>query len=210
MIDISLFPMFIVAVFILMITPGVDMIYILSNSLASGTKAGVTSTAGVATGVYIHCICAAFGLTAIFMVSDLAYNILKFAGAIYLAYLGISILLSKSGLTDINAAEEKPLISLYQRGVLTNLLNPKAVLFVISFLPQFINPTLITPVWTQTLILGLFIVSIMFLVYIPMVLFVGQISTFLKQSDKASYILDKVVGFILIALALKVFLSKKD
>lgn len=210
MIDISLLPMFIVAVFILMITPGVDMIYILSNALSGGTKAGVASTMGVATGVYIHTICAAFGLTAIFLVSDMAYNILKVVGALYLAYVGIQILLSKSGLTDINPADKKPLGKLYQRGVLTNFLNPKAILFVISFLPQFINPSLQTAVWVQTLILGIFIVAIMLIVYIPMVLFVGQISSFLKQSDKASYILDKVVGFILISLALKVLFTKKD
>lgn len=209
MIDISVLPVFILAVFILMITPGVDMIFISSNALSGGKKAGFVSMLGVASGVYIHTLGAAFGVTAIFMVSDLAYNILKIVGALYLAYVGISILLSKSSLTNIKKAQEKPLIKIYQQGVLTNFLNPKAALFTISFVPQFVNPQLGT-VYLQVLILGLFIVAIMILTYIPLVLFVGQISRFLKQSDKASFLLDKFVGFILISLALKVLFSKKD
>ncbi|MCG3671923.1 LysE family translocator [Aliarcobacter butzleri] len=209
MIDLTLLPMFIGAVFILMITPGVDIIYVLSNALSGGTKAGLTSIFGVATGAYIHILCTSFGITAIFMVSDLAYNILKIIGAAYLGYIGYQILISKSGLTNINPAEKRPFFKIYQKGILTNFLNPKAALFTISFVPQFVNPE-ISPIGSQILILGLFIVAIMILTELPLVLFVGKISQYLKKSSKVSLILDKIVGLVLISLAIKVLISKKD
>lgn len=209
MIDFSLLPMFIAAVFILMVTPGVDMIYVSSNALSGGTKAGIASILGVSTGAYVHILGAAFGITAIFMVSDLAYTILKVIGAGYLAYIGYQILTSQSGLTNINPAEKRPLFDIYRKGILTNLLNPKAALFTISFVPQFVNPA-IGPIWSQILILGLFIVMIMILTELPLVLFAGAISEHLKKSNKISSILDKLVGFVLISLAIKVLLSKKD
>lgn len=208
MIDLTLLPMFIGATFILMITPGVDMIYVSSNALSGGTKVGIVSIFGVATGAYIHIICAAFGITAIFMVSDLAYNILKIIGAIYLAYIWYQILVSKSGL-NINPAEKRPLFKIYQKGILTNFLNPKAALFTISFVPQFVNPE-ISSIWTQILILGLIIVAIMILTELPLVLFIGKISQYLKKSNKISSILNKLVGLILISLAFKILISKKD
>ncbi|WP_419777719.1 LysE family translocator [Malaciobacter marinus] len=209
MIDFSLLPMFITTVFILMIIPGVDMIYVSTNALSGGTKAGIASILGVSTGAYIHILGAAFGITAIFMVSDLAYTILKVIGAVYLAYIGYQILTSKSGLTNINPAQKKPLFNIYKKGVLTNFLNPKAALFTISFVPQFVNPE-IAPIWSQVLILGIFIIIIMILTELPLVIFVGKISVYLKKSNKTSAILDKLLGFILISLAVKVLLSKKE
>lgn len=209
MIDLTLLPMFIGAVFLLMITPGIDMIYVSSNALSGGTKAGVASILGVATGAYIHILGSAFGISAIFMVSDLAYNLLKIIGAGYLAYIGYQMLTSKSGLTNINPAEKKPLLKIYQKGILTNFLNPKAALFTISFVPQFVNPN-IGSIWSQVLILGLFIVVIMIITELPLVLFVGKISEYLKRSNKLGSILDKLVGFILISLAIKILFTKKN
>ncbi len=209
MLDLHLMPVFVAAVFVLMIVPGPDMVFVTANALAGGTRAGVVSVLGVSTGAYLHILFLAFGLTALFVASEVAYNAVRFAGAAYLAWIGLGIMRSGEGLGAIGPAERKPLIRVYRQGVLGNLSNPKAALFAISFVPQFVNPR-IGPVWSQILAMGVIIVLVMYVVELPIVLSAGRFAAWLRRNERAGRYLNKLTGAFLILLALYVFVTSSS
>lgn len=208
MIDVTVLPLFLLAVFILMITPGPDMMFITANALAGGDMAGFASILGVATGAWIHILGTAFGISAIFLASEIAFNLIRFAGAGYLAWIGFKIFTSKTGIGTINPAQSKPLSTIYRQGVLTNLTNPKVALFTVSFVPQFVSPNH-GSIWSQILILGLIIVVVMIAVEIPIVLAAGHFSEWLRKNESINSILSKIIGAAFIGLAVRIFFTKR-
>ena len=134
--------LYVVSCILLNLTPGQDTMFILGRSIAQGRKTGIISVAGIMSGVLIHTSFAAFGLSAVFATSSLAFSIVKFAGAGYLIWIGVDFLRS-TGQNDSAEIIEKHQLSswtIYRQGILTNLLNPKVSLFFLSFLPQFVDP----------------------------------------------------------------------
>jgi threonine/homoserine/homoserine lactone efflux protein len=131
---------FLVASFLLWLTPGPDTIYILARSIAQGRRAGVMSALGIGSGLLIHTLLAAFGLSAILAASAWAFTAVKTAGAVYLVYLGLHALRKKVGRVD--ALDLSPMGSwrVYGQGVVSNTLNPKVAIFFLAFLPQFVDP----------------------------------------------------------------------
>ncbi|MDR5755669.1 LysE family translocator [Caballeronia sp. LZ035] len=145
MLGITGFTFFLIAVFLLNVTPGPDTAYIVGRSVAQGRGAGVVSALGISAGCIVHTLACAFGLTAILAASATAFTVVKIAGAIYLIYLGVRLLFAKHEDTaasrDAQASEKaapKPLHRLFTQGFITNVLNPKVVLFFVSFFPQFV------------------------------------------------------------------------
>lgn len=136
------YPGFIIAAILLNLTPGADTLYILTRSISQGRTAGLVSVAGIMSGCLIHVLCATFGLSLLLSRSAFVFMLVKWAGALYLIYLGINILLKKNNASDPASSPHKAisLIKTYKQGMLTNVLNPKVGLFFLSFLPQFINP----------------------------------------------------------------------
>jgi len=147
MLGITGFTLFIVAVMLLSVTPGPDTAYIVGRSVAQGRGAGVVSALGIALGCIVHTLACAFGLTALLAASVTAFTVVKFAGAIYLIYLGVRLIFAKpaaaktshkpSEATRVRAAP-KSLQQIFTQGFVTNVLNPKVVLFFVSFIPQFV------------------------------------------------------------------------
>jgi len=141
------FPFFVAAVFLLNVTPGPDTAYIVGRSVAQGRGAGMMSALGICTGCCVHTIACAFGLTALLAASATAFTVIKFAGAIYLIYLGVRLAFtpqakSQAATATSNAGPAqaaKPLKQLFLQGFWTNVLNPKVVLFFVSFFPQFVS-----------------------------------------------------------------------
>lgn len=133
---------FVAAAVILNLTPGADTMYILTRSIAQGSRAGLVSVAGIMSGCVVHVLAAAFGLSLILSTSAVAFFMVKWAGALYLIFLGIRALTSKTPAfeTQNSRFSDKDLVTIYKQGVITNVLNPKVALFFLSFLPQFINP----------------------------------------------------------------------
>jgi threonine/homoserine/homoserine lactone efflux protein len=133
---------FLLAGILLNLTPGSDTMYILGRSIAQGRKAGILSALGISTGSVIHTVFTAVGLSVILAQSATAFNVVKYAGAIYLIFLGVKALMTQSA----PSAKLEQLIQqvsyrrVYLDGILTNVLNPKVALFFLAFLPQFINP----------------------------------------------------------------------
>lgn len=195
---------------LLNITPGNDTIFILSRSMAQGKRAGIMSVLGIATGSLIHTVLAAFGLSIIIAKSILAFNIIKYAGAAYLLYVGYKMLTDKTKInTDTSISENLiNLKKIYRDGVLTNVLNPKVALFFISFLPQFINPHT-----TNTIVpfikLGVTFTITGTIWCLILANFASVIFSKLKQNKKLSNYVNKTCGGVLIALGIKIALTTK-
>ncbi|MDD2920181.1 LysE family translocator [Rhodoferax sp.] len=153
--------MFIAAGWLLNLTPGPDVLYIVSSALKSGVRAGLVAALGIVSGCFVHMFAAALGVGALLATSATAFSVLKWLGAAYLVWMGVRLLLSRSGASRIDlpaqALPERALAELrriYLRGFLTNVLNPKVALFFLAFVPQFIAPDTPDKV-TAFLLLGL-------------------------------------------------------
>ena len=131
---------FLVAALTLNLTPGADMTYVIARSAGQGRLAGISSAFGVSAGALVHTLLAAVGLSALVMQSDTAFQIIKFAGATYLIYLAWKAW--RSGDAEVGQAPRPPasLGRIFTEGMLTNLLNPKVALFILAFLPLFVDP----------------------------------------------------------------------
>ena len=211
MFGIQNFALFLVSCILLNITPGQDTMYILGRSIAQGRKAGIISVFGIMTGVLVHTLLAAFGLSVILATSSLAFSIVKYLGAGYLVWIGLGFLLkSKVGnhLEMVTTEQVRSWI-IYRQGVLTNVLNPKVSLFFLSFLPQFVAPKT-DFIFVPFLMLGatFFTTGSIWC----MVLVFG--STWLK--DKMRYrtamggITKKLTGALFVGLGVKLALSSAD
>lgn len=144
---------FLVATFMLNITPGPDMLYVIANSIGLGRKAGVVSALGIGGGTVVHTSAGALGLSALLTSSPLAFDAVRYAGAAYLLYLGIRALASKETKTVVGEVRAVPLGAVFRQGVATNVLNPKVALFFLAFLPQFVDPSRGAVIW-QFLLMG--------------------------------------------------------
>lgn len=204
------FWMFALAALMLNITPGNDMLYVITRSTAQGTKAGILSSLGIMAGCMVHIVAAVVGLSAIIAQSAIAFNIIKYAGAAYLIYLGIRSLMSKKKNFQINQSINKQSYGkLFWQGVLTNVLNPKVALFFLAFLPQFIDMKGAGVHW-QILLLGSWFNIGGTLVNIVVAVLFGKIGAWLNNSPRFVLWQERITGTILIALGIKVaFGSRK-
>ncbi len=146
--------LFLAATLALNLTPGPDMLYIASRSSAQGTSAGLVSSLGIGAGCLLHAVAAAFGLSALLMMSALAFSLVKWAGVLYLIWLGIQMIRSAAREQNNQALAPASLRQIFLQGVLVNVFNPKVALFFLAFLPQFAHAGSPHFVW-QVLTLGL-------------------------------------------------------
>src|SRR5258708_14967966 len=149
--------LFVVAAFLLLITPGPAVTYIVARSLSQGRTAGLVSSLGIGLGGLLHVAAAALGLSAIIASSALAFSVLKYAGAAYLIWLGMQRLLGASIEATETAPAPESLRRIFWQGAVVNALNPKAALFFLAFLPQFVNPQ--GSLVPQILLLGMIFVA---------------------------------------------------
>lgn len=184
------------------LTPGPNMIYLTSRSISQGPSAGLTSLAGTAIGFVFYSLCAAFGVTALLFTVPVAYDVLRFAGALYLGWLAWQAL--KPGGRSPFAVRELPRDSprrLVVMGFMTNLLNPKAALLYLSLLPQFIDTTA-GHVLEQSLLLCAIQIAISLLVNGGVVLIAGSIAGFLAERPRWMTVQRWLMGSVLGGLAL--------
>lgn len=137
--------LFIAAGWLLNLTPGPDVLYIVTNSLRSGARAGIVAGLGITAGCFVHIFAAALGVSALLATSAMAFTVLKWLGAAYLLWIGVKILFSRSSkTTDLAAAAASApplaLREVFIGGFWTNVLNPKVAIFFLAFVPQFIAP----------------------------------------------------------------------
>ncbi len=203
------FETFLLAGILLNVTPGNDTIFILTKSIAQGRKAGFVSALGIGTGSIVHTILAAFGLSVIIAKSMFLFNIIKFAGAAYLLYIGYKMLTDTSQISTDKTITDNQIDywKIYRDGIFTNVLNPKVALFFIAFLPQFIDPT-------QNSTLSFFILGTTFITTgtiwcFILAIFATAIFGKLKENKKASTYINKACGLTMIGLGIKVALTDR-
>jgi threonine/homoserine/homoserine lactone efflux protein len=184
------------------LTPGPNMIYLASRSISQGPVAGLTSLAGTALGFVVFAFCAAFGVTALLFTVPIAYDALRFGGALYLAWLAWQAV--KPGGTSPFAVRELPKDSrrkLVVMGLMTNLLNPKAALLYLSLLPQFIDPGA-GNVLGQSLLLCAIQIVISMTVNGTVIVIAGTIASFLSTRPTWLVFQRWMMGTVLGGLAL--------
>jgi len=146
------YTVFILASLAMLAIPGPAVAYIVARSVEQGRTAGIVSALGLAAGSVVLVMAAAFGLSALLASSPRAYSVIRYAGAAYLVWLGVRILLAKPANPDLPPARV-PLRRIFAEGIVVNLLNPKTALFFFAFLPQFVDPR--GNVRAQLVLLGL-------------------------------------------------------
>jgi threonine/homoserine/homoserine lactone efflux protein len=201
--------LYILASLALIATPGQDMIYVITRSLAQGRFAGVCSALGVCLGILVHTALAAIGVGAILMASETLFVALKLAGAAYLVYLGLRLILGIDGVRGIGAshARRSPW-SLVWQGILSNVTNPKIVLFFFAFLPQFVDPASAHP--TRDLVfLGVLYAAMALPVKISVGIAAGTLSQRVLRSGKAFAWMNRVSGGVLVALGLRLATTQR-
>jgi len=201
--------LFFIASLLLNLTPGNDMLYVASRSISQGIKGGIVSALGVFAGCFVHISAAVLGLSIIISKSAYFFELIKFAGAGYLIYLGVRALLSKPAINQMDEKLAKTNYwKLFKQGAITNALNPKVAVFFLSFLPQFIDAG--SP-WFK---LQLFTLGLWFAVQGTTVLIIvacifGKTKDFFKRNPKVWRIQEKITGLVLIGLGIKIALSSK-
>jgi threonine/homoserine/homoserine lactone efflux protein len=153
MVDPSRLALFVGAALLLLVVPGPSVLYIVTQSVSYGRRAGLASVAGITTGTFVHVAAATIGLSALLASSALAFNVVKYLGAAYLIVVGIRRLAGLEPATAGGLPAARSHASLYRQGIVVNTLNPKTALFFLAFLPQFISEH--GAAWAQILVLGL-------------------------------------------------------
>ena len=209
MISNYLFIVFVGAALLMALTPGPNMIYLISRSLCQGRAAGITSWFGVVLGFTVHMLCAAVGLTALFMAVPLGYELLKFAGALYLLWLAWQAVRpgSRSPFEARDLPAEPP-HKLFVMGLLTSILNPKVAIFYLSVLPQFISPES-GSVFAQSLLLGITQVCIGSTVNLVVTLSAAGIAGWFAKNRFWLAVQRYVMGLVLGALAFKLLSQQR-
>lgn len=195
---------FISASLLLAVTPGPGVLYIVGRSATQGRGAGLASVAGVALGNLANALIAAFGLSALFAVSSLAFDLVRYAGAAYLIYLGLRFLRDPVG-AQSGALPPVRLRRLFSDGLLVALLNPKTTLFFAAFLPQFMSHR--APPLPQSVALGSLFVAIALVTDSLYALAAGSIAPTLARAGQAMRAGRRLLGLALIGLGLFAALS---
>lgn len=206
--DLSYWLVFLTAALALNLSPGPDLLYVLSRTVAQGTRVGLVSAAGVSTGALVHVAAAAFGLSAILAASATAFAVVKYAGAAYLVYLGIQALRSR-GTTFEAAVHQTGAITpgqAFRQGVLVDVLNPKVAIFFMAFLPQFVRPGHGSTA-LQLLELGMLVVALALMVDTSFVCVASRTTRYFRRHPRASLWLDRLLGSIFLGLGLRLALS---
>ena len=206
---------FIIAALILNITPGTDSIYIITRSVSQGRSAGLHSVFGITSGILVHTLLAAFGLSVLLASSPLAFMIVKYLGAAYLCYLGLKMIVSTtSGAIAMGLAENTGTTTvtntgwqIYRQGVLTNVLNPKVALFFLAFLPQFINPSYAHST-LSFLLLGLTFATMGFLWCVCLSLLSSRFSARMRANPAIETIMNRISGAVFFGLGIKLLTEK--
>ena len=191
------------AALLMVLSPGPNMIYLISRSICQGRKAGVISLFGVVAGFLVHMLAAAIGLTALFLAVPMAYELLKWAGALYLAWLAWQAV--KPGARSPFEAQQLPVDSpprLFLMGFLTNALNPKIAVFYLSVFPQFVSPDQ-GSVFVQSVMLGCTQIVVSFTVNLLITLSAASMAVWFGRNPMWLLAQRYVMGGVLGALAVR-------
>lgn len=199
---------FIAASAALTLLPGPDILFVLTQSISQGKKAGVATASGLCTGIIVHTTAAALGISALIYKSALAFELVKYAGAAYLLYLAWSTFKESGELVSSAPVRENNSYALYRRGIFMNVLNPKVALFFLAFLPQFVNVNA-GNIPMQMIFLGIIFMIQAWLIFSAISISAGAIGDKLFQKKGISKYINWGKAGIFTLLGIKLALSHK-
>ena len=192
--------LFFLLVFGVILLPGLDMAFVLASALVGGRRAGMMATVGIVAGGVCHVLMTALGVMALLKVMPALFNAMLWAGAAYIAWIGVSLMRSRVGLGEVSEIPSRSQAQTFRQGMLTSLLNPKAYLFMLAIFPQFLAPDA-GSLPRQLLVLWLIIAATQAAIYGALA-FVGDGARhWLADRPSANLVLARMVGVVLIATA---------
>jgi len=200
--------LFIITSLVVIITPGQDMVLVLSRGITQGSKAGVITAAGVSLGLLGHTLLTSLGLGAFLMASDIIFTVLKYIGALYLVYLGVQLITSKCHKIEVKQLSNQSMKQIFTTGALSNISNPKVTIFYFAYLPQFISSNVNEPA-LYLFILGVSFALLTFLVKGPVGYLAGKFSVWITSRPTILKLIDRTSGTILIGLGVKLALEER-
>ncbi len=191
----------------LTLAPGPDNIFVLTQGIARGRKPAIITALGMCSGISVHTAAAAFGISAVFYSSVIAFNVVKYAGALYLLYLAYRTLKERSTV-KLAAADDRCSVALFKRGFVMNVLNPKVAMFFLAFLPQFVTPHT-NHFALQMLLLGFIFMVQAIVIFCLIGYFSGFIGSFILSRPRIAKYFDWLTAGVFASLGLRLALAER-
>lgn len=185
----------------IIVIPGMDMIFVLANSLAGGTRAGLAAIAGIMGGGIVHTIIGTLGVTVLTVLIPQLFLPMLLVGAAYMIWVGIGLMRSSITVDRVDGSTAPSQLTTLWRGFLTCMLNPKAWLFILAVFPQFMKPHY-GPILQQAIIMGLLTILLQFLIYGVVALGAGRVRDFLTGNATATVMVGRGAGVLIVVAAL--------
>lgn len=192
--------LFFALVFGIVVLPGLDMAFVLGSALAGGRRRGFAAVAGIVAGGICHVLMTALGISVLIRLVPGAFNALLLAGALYIAWIGVSLMRSESSLGLHPDARQRSQAATFRQGLLTSLLNPKAYLFMLAVFPQFLRPEY-GLLWLQALVMWMILALNQLCVYGGVALMADRARQWLQGQPAAGMLATRCVGALLVAVA---------
>jgi threonine/homoserine/homoserine lactone efflux protein len=200
--------LFLLASVAVIMTPGQDMILVMSRAVAQGTRAGLATAAGVSVGLVGHTVLATLGLGALLRTSEWLFTAIKLVGAAYLVYLGVQLLLTRTAQLKAAASAPQSQWRLFLSGAFSNISNPKIAVFYFAFLPQFVAPDALQPT-LSSMVLGLVFAALTFVIKGPVAVFAGSLSVWFQTRPQALLWVYRFSGVVMIGLAVRLAFARR-
>ncbi|MCW5658492.1 MAG: LysE family translocator [Burkholderiaceae bacterium] len=200
--------LFLLASLAVIVTPGQDMILVMSRSVTHGTRAGLATAAGVSIGLVGHTVLATLGLGVLLRTSEWLFTGIKLLGAAYLLYLGVQLLRARSAQLAADASPARSHLRLFGMGAASNISNPKIAVFYFAFLPQFVTAEARHPTLT-IFVLGLAFAALTFLIKGPVAVFAGRLSSWFQSRPRVLLWLYRFSGLVMVGLAVRLAFSRR-
>jgi threonine/homoserine/homoserine lactone efflux protein len=192
---------YVVLLFGIVVVPGMDMLFAVTNALTGGIRAGIAAVGGLMLGGAFHAVIATFAVAVLLSLAPQAFTWLLLVASAYMAWIGITLMRSSIVINAVPDARRRRLWVIFSQGTITCLLNPKAYLFTLSVYPQFLRP-IYGPLWAQALVMGVLGVLMQFVVYGGMALAASQVRAFLVTSPAVTIWIGRIAGLLFVAVAL--------
>jgi threonine/homoserine/homoserine lactone efflux protein len=192
--------LFFLLLFGIISVPGMDMLFVLANTLTGGRKVGLAATAGIMLGGIAHTACGAFGVALVFQAAPWLYKILLFSGLAYMAWIGVTLMTSSIRIGDISAAPKRSPWAAFRQGFFTCILNPKAYVFVITVYPQFVRPQY-GALWAQAVVMGLLTIATQLFIYGGLAIAAARSAGLIARNPDMTVLVGRSCGILFLLVA---------
>ncbi|MBF0709118.1 LysE family translocator [Alkalihalobacillus hwajinpoensis] len=204
--DITIILSFLLAAVLLTVMPGPDNLFVLAQSITQNKQAGIATSLGLCSGLLVHISAATLGISALLYQSTLAFSIVKFSGAAYLLFMAYEAFKDSGSAAKPLSQPSRPYFSLYRKGIVMNILNPKVSLFFLALLPPFVNQQANSPALQMLILGGVFILQA-FLIFSAISFFAGKIAFYVVENHALARKFNLAKALLLALIGLQIAFS---